>query len=127
MPCPKPSLKTIATATLFALTTVLSNQIALGSPPDAIGRQLLAWVTGGVDGVICPGEVAAMAAQTDKAAVIGKPTRQAFDQFRPRLDTIYEDLRAAGRSLGHMLRRRMAEEGAETRCDLMDPTPLFRL
>ena len=75
MPCPKPSLKTIATATLFALTTVLSNQIALGSPPDAIGRQLLAWVTGGVDGVICPGEVAAMAAQTDKAAVIGKQTR----------------------------------------------------
>ena len=117
------------------LTPVLSNDISLASPPDSIANRVRDWVLDGVDGVICPGEVAAMAAMaaltdaglTDRASVIGKQTSPVFDQFRPRIDTIYEDLRAAGRSLGQLLLRRIAGEDATTLCDLQKPAPLFRL
>ena len=125
----------LAATAAKGLTPVVPEDISLASPPDAIVHQVQVWLTEGVDGVICPGEVAAMAAMaaltdaglTDRADVIGKQTSQVFDLFRPKIDTIYEDLRAAGRSLGRLLLRRIAGELAETLCDLQEPTPLFRL
>jgi LacI family transcriptional regulator len=89
------------------------------------------------DGFICPGEVLAMAvlaALSDggwrpgkDVDVIAKQTSSVFDQFRPRIDTIYEDLRASGRAIGELLLRRIAGEPPEGLHMLMQPLPTFRL
>ncbi len=72
------------------------------------------------DGFICGGEVSAlatMAAAYDKGLHLGsdihlvaKQTSGLFDQIRPRVETIYEDLAAAGATMGRLLLRRIAEQ-----------------
>ncbi|MCU4651390.1 LacI family DNA-binding transcriptional regulator [Roseibacterium sp. SDUM158016] len=72
------------------------------------------------DGFVCVGEVTAlvtMAALTDTgmtpgidADIIAKRASPIFDNIRPRIDTVFEDLRATGNAMGQMLLRRM--EGA---------------
>ncbi len=105
--------------------------------------QINAWVAARMaaaappDGFVCPGEVAAMAvlAALDDLGlsvgrdvdVIAKQTSGVFDQYRPRIDTIYEDLRGAGRALGALLLRRIAGEPPEDLHVLMQPQPVFRL
>ena len=71
------------------------------------------------DGIICGGEVsalAAMAASYDRGLELGrdinlvaKQTSGLFDQIRPRVETIYEDLAEAGATMGRLLLRRIAE------------------
>jgi len=113
--------------------------VTLATPADrtnAFVTDLMA-SPGAPDGFICPGEVAAMAvlaALSDLGLrvghdvdVIAKQTSAVFDQFRPRIDTIYEDLRGAGRLLGGLLLRRIAGEAPEALNALMQPEPLFRL
>jgi LacI family transcriptional regulator len=90
----------------------------------------------GVDGFICPGEVAAMAVlaglqdgQVRLGAdvdVIAKQTSGTFDLYRPRIDTIYEDIRAAGEALGQVLLRRIAGEDPRNLGVLLSPTTAFR-
>ncbi|GGF90701.1 MULTISPECIES: LacI family transcriptional regulator [Rhizobium] len=70
------------------------------------------------DGFICGGEVSAMAVMSathDLGLEIGrdvrlvaKQTSGLFDQVRPRIETIYEDLSEAGRLMASMLLKRMA-------------------
>lgn len=70
------------------------------------------------DGIICGGEVSAlvvMGALTDLGLSIGedvdivaKQTSSIFDHMRPRIDTIYEDLQAAGEVMGTILFKRIA-------------------
>jgi LacI family transcriptional regulator len=74
------------------------------------------------NGFICVGEVTAlmtMAALTDagltpgvEADIIAKRASPIFDNIRPRIDTVFEDLRATGRAMAEMLlaphRRRTA-------------------
>lgn len=89
-----------------------------------------------VDGFICPGEVSAMAVMAglqDKGLKIGldvdviaKQTSGTFDLYRPRIDTIYEDIRAAGEAMGHLLLRRIAGEPPEALSALLSPTVNFR-
>ncbi len=72
------------------------------------------------DGVICPGEMAAIAvnaAAVDSGLELGrdvtlvaKQTSGLFDLHRPRLLTIYEDIAAAGRAMAGLLLRRIAGE-----------------
>ena len=95
-------------------------QIAAGDAPDAY---------------LCPGEVpalAAMAAIEDSGltverdiAVFAKQTSPVFDFVRPRIDTLHEDLQAAGRSLGRLLLRRIAGEPVDALQDLHAPCPAF--
>ncbi|TWF52180.1 LacI family transcriptional regulator [Neorhizobium alkalisoli] len=69
------------------------------------------------DGFICGGEVSAMAVMSaahDLGLQIGrdlrlvaKQTSGLFDQVRPRIETIYEDLSEAGRLMGELLVRRI--------------------
>ncbi len=71
------------------------------------------------DGIICGGEVSAMAAMAacyDKGLELGKDiglvakqTSGLFDQIRPRVETIYEDLAEAGATMGKLLLRRIAD------------------
>lgn len=88
------------------------------------------------DGIICPGEVLALAVMStlqddghaigSDADVIAKQTSAVFDLVRPRIDTIYEDLRAAGAAMGSLLLRRIAGEPASLLHHLQAPEPRFR-
>ena len=72
------------------------------------------------DGFVCVGEVTAlvtMAAMADAglvpgidADIVAKRASPIFDNIRPRIDTVFEDLRATGRAMADMLLRRIAGE-----------------
>jgi LacI family transcriptional regulator len=89
-----------------------------------------------VDGFICPGEVSAMAVLAglqdsgieigSDVDVVAKQTSRTFDLYRPRIDTIYEDIRAAGEVMGQLLMRRIAGEAADHLTSLLAPTVNFR-
>jgi LacI family transcriptional regulator len=76
------------------------------------------------DGYICGGEVSAlavMAAANDRGLIPGeqlklvaKQTSGLFDQVRPRVETIYEDLTQAGAAMGRLLLRRIAGDPVDT-------------
>lgn len=98
------------------------GDVDLNAAPEAIAahyRRRLA-APDRPDGVICPGEMAAMAvnaAAIDSGLVVGrdialvaKQTSALFDLHRPRLETIYEDIAAAGRAMAELLLRRIAGE-----------------
>ncbi|MBO3761593.1 LacI family DNA-binding transcriptional regulator [Ciceribacter sp. L1K22] len=73
------------------------------------------------DALICPGEVSAMASITGLADggwslgceydIVAKQTSQLLSDIQPGVDTIYEDLTAAGEHLGSLLLKRIG--GAE--------------
>lgn len=87
------------------------------------------------DAYLCPGEVpalAAMAAIGDSGltvgtdiAILAKQTSQVFDFVRPQIDTVREDLTAAGASLGRLLLRRIDGEPAEELQELQVPKARF--
>lgn len=74
------------------------------------------------DGLICPGEVSAMAAITGmfeagrmlgrEYDIVAKQTSRLLSDIQPGVDAIYEDLTAAGVELGRLLLRRIAGEAA---------------
>ncbi|NKX45645.1 LacI family transcriptional regulator [Roseicyclus persicicus] len=86
------------------------------------------------DGYVCVGEVTALvalAALADTGAVHGvdadivaKRASPIFDNIRPRIDTVFEDLRATGRAMAEMLLRRMAGEPPEALNRLFQPDPV---
>lgn len=92
---------------------LIAQGFDLNSPPDRLYRGLSDWLLqpDGPDGLICPGEVLAMTAhavRTDIArpvALVAKQTSPVFDFFRPRIDTIREDIALAGREMTNGLRR----------------------
>lgn len=89
------------------------------------------------DGFICPGEVLALAVMStlqDQGKQIGhdidivaKQTSDVFELVRPRIDTIYEDLRSAGATMGKLLLRRIAGEPISGLHVLQKPEPRFRV
>jgi LacI family transcriptional regulator len=87
------------------------------------------------DGIICPGEIAAIAinaAIADAGLTLGrevdlvaKQTSEVFDLFRPRMDAIYEDIHEAGAEMARLLLRRIAGEPAERLQMLQAPVRRF--
>jgi LacI family transcriptional regulator len=85
----------------------------------------------GIDGFICPGEVSAMAVLAGlqdagieigiEADVIAKQTSDTFGLYRPRVDTIYEDIRAAGEALGTLILGRLAGKSTDRLQVLLPP------
>jgi LacI family transcriptional regulator len=83
------------------------------------------------DGLICPGEVSALAAVTGlfeagrmlgrEYDIVAKQTSQLLTDIQPGVDTIYEDLTAAGEQLGRMLLRRIGGENAGSLQLLLQP------
>lgn len=75
------------------------------------------------DGVVCGGEVSALAVmaaasdlgllQSGAVKIVAKQTSGLFDEVRPRVNAIYEDLAEAGRLMGEFLLRRIDGEPAE--------------
>ncbi|MCL6705953.1 LacI family transcriptional regulator [Pseudomonas sp. R2.Fl] len=75
------------------------------------------------DALVCPGEVSAMAAITGLADggwtlgreydIVAKQTSRLLSDIQPGVDTIYEDLTAAGEQLGRLLLKRIAGADVE--------------
>jgi LacI family transcriptional regulator len=117
---------------------VIPTTVAQSSPPEDLYRFVTAALSQSnpYDAYLCPGEVAAMAvlaALQDghvpvgrTVDVIAKQTSHVFDQYRPRIDSIYEDLRAAGETLGQLLLRRIAGDDVTDLQVLQAPTANFR-
>jgi LacI family transcriptional regulator len=98
----------------------IASCITLDSKADDVRDHVAARLAEGdpPDGFICGGEVSAMAVMSaahDLGLVIGrdlrlvaKQTSGLFDQVRPRIETIYEDLSEAGMLMATLLLKRMA-------------------
>ena len=105
--------------------TEIPTEINLGSAPDVQRDFIIARHRrgGAPDGYICCSEVSAIAViagLTDSGASIGedvdviaKQATSLFNNFRPRIQTVFEDFALAGEQLGRLLRRRIAGEPAE--------------
>ena len=127
----------LRTCGVAGVQAVLDPAITLATLPPRIQTAAARLRTDGVDGFICPGEVLAMAvlaglqdlgsAIGTEVDVIAKQTSQTFDLYRPRIDTITEDIRAAGETLGQLLLRRIAGEAPEALQVLQSPVANFRL
>ena len=111
--------------------------IDLNSSPERVYRWFLDRVRAPdpPDGMICPGEIAAVAVQAAVAdaglavgrdvELVAKQTSHVFDLYRPRLDTIYEDIEAAGQAIGGLLLRRIAGEDPAVLSHLHQPQVRF--
>ena len=100
---------------------VLPENVSIDSAPEAVRDTAMTCIREqGVDGFVCAGESSAMAViaavsdcglrVNEDIGMVAKQTTPLFGQIRPQIDTIYEDLTAAGRQLGTLLLRRI--EGA---------------
>lgn len=86
------------------------------------------------DGYVCVGEVTAMvamAALSDVGAVLGrdadlvaKRASPIFDNIRPRIETVFEDLRATGHAMGDLILRRMAGESPQDLSVMLQSGPV---
>jgi LacI family transcriptional regulator len=109
--------------------------VTLDSPPPEIASALMQRraAANPPDGYVCVGEVTALlalAALTDTGAVHGvdadivaKRASPIFDNILPRIDTVFEDLRATGRAMAEMLLRRMNGEPQDRLNRLFLPDP----
>ncbi|MBB4191382.1 LacI family transcriptional regulator [Rhizobium aethiopicum] len=83
------------------------------------------------DGFVCPGEVSALAViggMSDAGRtlatdydIVAKETSRLLTQLQPKVDTIHEDLTAAGEDLGRMLLQRINNPDAEDLHLLLPP------
>lgn len=115
----------------------IAEGLNLDSPPEEVRAGVLARLKRGdpPDGYVCPGDgsaLAVMAAIADAGLSIGrdievvaKQTSELFDQVRPKLDTIFEDMALAGEMMGKLLLRRINGEPAEALQFLDKPAPQF--
>ena len=99
--------------------------VTLDSPPTEIAAALMQRRSAAnpPDGYVCVGEVTALlalAALTDTgtvhgvdADIVAKRASPIFDNIRPRIGTVFEDLRATGRAMAEMLLGRMSGEAPE--------------
>lgn len=88
------------------------------------------------DGFVCGGEVSAMAVMAavndlgmsvgGEVDLVAKQTSPLFDQIRPRIDTVYEDLTETGRLLGRTMLRRLSGEDVSELRTIDAPRGLFK-
>ncbi len=102
----------------------IAEGITLDSKSDAIREHVATRLrqADAPDGYICGGEVSAMAVMSAAfdldlqigrdVRLVAKQTSGLFDEVRPRVETIYEDLSQAGQEMGTLLLRRMAGTAA---------------
>jgi len=97
----------------------IDETVTLDSPPSEISKAVIATRQSQTppDGYVCVGEATALitlAALSDTGAqvgieadVIAKRASPIFDNIRPRIGTVFEDVRATGKSMADLLLRRM--------------------
>lgn len=109
----------------------------LNTPSDEINRAIMARLRAGnaPDGWICAGEIAAIATNAAihdaglhlgrDVDIVAKQTSKVFDLYRPRIDTIYEDITASGRGMARALLAQIeGKPGGECQT-LLAPEPNF--
>ncbi|PDT25895.1 LacI family transcriptional regulator [Rhizobium sp. L9] len=111
----------------------IPETVDLDTPADVLRDFIRGRATapGAPDGFICPGEVSALAVisgmsdagQTLAADydIVAKETSRLLTQLQPKVDTIHEDLTAAGEDLGRMLLHRINNPDAENLQLLLPP------
>lgn len=115
----------------------VSAGVTIESPPDEVRRYAQTrLIKNPADGFVCGGEVSAMAVMAAIADsgmqvgadvdIVSKRTTAIFDQMRPGIDMIGEDLVAAGRKLGEIMLLRLNGAGIEELQWLEPPEPMFR-
>jgi LacI family transcriptional regulator len=87
------------------------------------------------DGYICPGETTALMVMTalndlaqksgDEYDIVAKYTSKLFEHFRPRIDTIFEDIELAGLTMGQLLIRQIEGESAANLHAIHEPSTKF--
>jgi len=119
------------------VTGELPDGFDLNAPSDEIYSKLKTRLgdANRPDGLICPGEIAAissLAAIEDAGLVLGtdidvvaKQTSQVFDLHRPRIDTIHEDINAAGQTIARALLQEIDGAAPDTLQTLQHPRPGF--
>ena len=87
----------------------------LNTPPEELSARIAKLLArpDPPDGWVCPGEIAAIATNAAiydaglrlgrDVDLVAKQTSRVFDLFRPRIDTIYEDIPEAGRGMARAL------------------------
>lgn len=122
----------------LGLDVSFPERISLASDPDEVRAHVQMQLRSDTppDAYVCPGEVlslAVMSAVEDcglkvnrEVEVIAKQTSLVFDLMRPRVDTIFEDLQAAGSSMGRLLLETFEGRPADSLCVLQQPIPHFR-
>lgn len=105
---------------------LIVEDLTLDSPPEEIARRLteILRAPDRPDGIVCVGEVMAMAALAaihDAGLVAGrdvdvllKQASPVFNLMRPRLRSIFEDIEATGRAIGEVLLQRIDGAPPET-------------
>jgi len=115
------------------ITYEIPDTIDLDSPANVV-REFIrgrASAPDAPDGFVCPGEVSALAVISGMSDagytlaedydIVAKETSHLLTQLQPKVDTIHEDLTAAGEQLGHMLIQRINNPEAENLHLLMPP------
>lgn len=120
----------------LGISGTIREDLTLSSRPKTLHNATIDLIRSCIDGFICPGEVAAMAvlaalkdqsiAVGDRVHIIAKQTSEIFGLYRPQIDTIYEDIRLAGETLGQLLLRRINGEAAERLQVLLPPNVNFQ-
>lgn len=94
--------------------------VSLSQPPETLATYLTSRMAeaDGPDGYVCVGEVSALAtlaALSDSGKVLGqdieivaKRASPVFDLLRPRIETVYEDVRATGEMIAGLLMKRIS-------------------
>ena len=114
----------------------LSEAVSIESPPEDIRRFALDRLGEfDADGFVCGGEVSAMAVMAaiadsgrtvgSDADLVAKRTTPIFDQVRPGIDVIGEDLIGAGRKLGDLVLKRIEGAPVDELQWLDPPAPMF--
>jgi LacI family transcriptional regulator len=111
----------------------IAEELDLDSPADMI-RDYVRRRSGEADppdGFACPGEVSALATITGMSDngftlcaeydIVAKQTSRLLSQIQPKVETIYEDLTAAGEAMGRLLLRRISGEPIEELTILQSP------
>jgi len=102
----------------------IPEEIDLDSPADRVLDHIRrrAEATDGPDGFVCPGEVSALAAISALGEagrslgldydIVAKQTSRLLSRIHPKVETIHEDMTAAGEHIGRILLNRIANPDA---------------
>ncbi len=115
----------------------VSDDYDLNTPPEALNARIAERLArpDPPDGWVCPGEIAAIATNAAiydaglrlgrNVDLVAKQTSRVFDLFRPRIDTIYEDIPEAGRGMARALLDQINGANAGDLQHLQAPIPEF--
>ncbi len=116
---------------------VIPDDFNIDSPSDVSNARIAERLSAPdrPDAVICPGEIVAIAtlaaikdlglALGKDIDVVAKQTSSVFDLYRPRVDTIHENIEEAGRTMAQALLDEISGAAPETLQTLQQPRPGF--